>query len=83
METKEPNPGAELQDIANRAGIPVAELEKKIADAEKAAREKLRVDSGGLSWFGLPPAAERGKGARPAATYRGARRNAARDAHWP
>lgn len=49
---------------------------------EKQAREKVRIDNpaGGFKWFGLAPAAQRGKSARPAETYRGARRNAARDA---
>lgn len=52
---------------------------------EKQAREKVRIDNpaGGLKWFGLAPAAQRGKSARPAETYRGARRNAAHDAKWP
>ena len=52
---------------------------------EKQAREKLRADrsADGLNWFGLAPAAHRGKEARPAETYRGARRNAAHAEKWP
>jgi hypothetical protein len=86
MEKPEPNFEAQLQDMANKAGIPVEEMRARIAEAEKNARARLQADrsSGGLRWFGLPSAAYRdGRHPRPAATYRGARRNAARAAHWP
>jgi len=36
-----------------------------------------------LSYFGVTHEAPTGRGSRPAETYRGARRNAARDAKWP
>lgn len=69
-------------DAASR-GAAMA-LADKSASGTKA-REKLRAGSSadGLSWFGLAPAAHRSKSARPAETYRGARRNAAHDAKWP
>lgn len=53
--------------------------------AESKARSRLASDrgSGDLRWFGLSPAGERDKGPRPACTYRGPRRNAARAARWP
>jgi hypothetical protein len=52
---------------------------------ERRARKRLAADraSGDLNWFGLVPTAERGKYPRPHATYRCARRNAARAAGWP
>ena len=46
--------------------------------ARKAAQKRGKHRPGDLNWFGLQPLAERGKYPRPAATYRGARRNAAR-----
>ena len=66
-------------DAASR-GAAMALADKSAPETK--ARERLRADrsAGGLNWFGLPPAAERGKVARPTATYRGARKNAARDA---
>ena len=69
-------------DAASR-GAAMALADKSAPETK--ARERLRADrsTGGLSWFGLPPAGERGKHARPDATYRGARRNAAHDAKWP
>ena len=66
-------------DAASR-GAAVA-LADKSAPETKARVEKVRVNrTGGFNWFGLAPAAERGKHDRPAATYRGERRNAAREA---
>jgi len=53
--------------------------------AEKKARERLAADRGNatlMNW-GVPYTEYRGKYPRPACTYRGARRNAARAAHWP
>lgn len=71
-------------DAASR-GAAMALADKSASETK--ARENARTDrsAGGLNWFGLPPAAERGsKGSiRPAAAYRGARRNAAFDAQWP
>ena len=71
----------------------VGEMQTRIADAEKAARDRLRVaQRDGLNWFGCFPEAVRGDKreidghstkARPGVTYRGARRNAARARHWP
>lgn len=65
-------------DAASR-GAAMAFADK--SSPETKAREKLRADrsADGLNWFGLAPTAQRGKSARPAATYRGARRKAARD----
>ena len=37
----------------------------------------------GLTYFGVPHEENAERGARPAKTYRAARRNAARDAKWP
>ncbi len=37
----------------------------------------------GLTYFGVPHEEVAERGARPASTYRAARRNAARDAKWP
>ena len=66
-------------DAASR-GAAMALADKSAPETK--AREKLRADrsADGLNWFGLAPAAQRGKSARPAETYRGARRKAARDA---
>ena len=71
-----------VNDAASR-GAALALADKSVSETK--VREKLRADrsADGLSWFGLSPAAHRGKSARPAGTYRGARRNAALDAKWP
>ncbi len=36
-----------------------------------------------LNYFGVAHEDDAARGARPESTYRGARRNAARDARWP
>lgn len=70
-------------DAASR-GAAMAMADNREA-AETKARTRLAADRGNsllMNW-GVPFAETRGKHARPACTYRGARRNAARAAHWP
>jgi|ERR1700676_3260897 len=71
-------------DAASR-GARQAMLDTENANAEKKARAKLAADRGSdrlMNW-GVSVPEWRGKYPRPACTYRGPRRNAARLAHWP
>ena len=57
---------------------------KAFAANEASARARLRrQDPKDVKWWSMTPPAERGSGPRPACTYRSARRNLARAAHWP